>query len=234
MSSSVLENLPCALPSRPLPDDFDSETIFNSFQDVLSSPDASVFTTDALWRDMFALTGSIRTFYGASNIFENWKTFTQKGRPKRFRYVPNSIREVRLGEAQWIEGIFSFEIEEPPARVCKAGLSLVPTQDGKWQIWVLRTFIDRLQNHPSVDKLAPAHRAMANAESIPSIGEEQDDFECVVVGAGQAGLSLAGRLQSQGVKYVLLEKNAELGDSWKNRYKSTKRELSEQSGWAND
>ncbi|KAK5327269.1 hypothetical protein LTR93_002653 [Exophiala xenobiotica] len=225
MSASNLENLACALPARPLPTDLEPETVLNSFQDVLPKLDASVFTTDALWRDVLTLTGSLRTFYGANKIFEVWKTLTEKGRPKHFRYLQSSAREVRLGEAQWIEGIFSFEVDEAPARVCKAILSLVPTQDGQWQIWILRTVIYRLQNHPSVDKMALASGAVADTKSVQSTEADSVDFDCAVVGGGQAGLSVAGRLQSQGVKYVLLEKNAQVGDSWKTRYKSTKSHL---------
>ncbi|KIY01279.1 uncharacterized protein Z520_02831 [Fonsecaea multimorphosa CBS 102226] len=219
MSGSYLETLPCALPSRqPLPQDLELETILTSFQDVLSRLEVSTFTADAVWRDLIALTGSFRTFYGASNIIEIWKSLTQNARPKHLKYYQNSAREVRLGDAQWIEGVFTFEIDETPARLCKAILSLVPTQDGKWQIWVLRTVIDKLQNHPSVDKLAPA-RAVSTTQ------KDSEDFECAVIGGGQAGLSVAGRLQSQGVDYILLEKNPQIGDSWKTRYRSTKPHL---------
>ncbi|KIV77303.1 hypothetical protein PV11_09110 [Exophiala sideris] len=219
MSGSYLETLPCALPSRPLPQDLEIETTITNFEDVLPNLDASSFVADAVWRDMVALTGSIRTFYGASKIIEIWKTLTEKARPKHFKYHPNSARDVRLGDAQWIEGVFDFEIDETPARLCKAIISLVPTQDGKWRIWVLRTVIDKLQNHPSVDKMAPASSTI---KSNQTTHEDSDEFECAVIGGGQAGLSVAGRLQSQGVKYVLLEKNAQVGDSWKNRYRSTK------------
>ncbi|EXJ57737.1 uncharacterized protein A1O5_12527 [Cladophialophora psammophila CBS 110553] len=222
MASSPLEYLPCALPSRPLPADLDSEAVCNSFQDVLYHPDASILTTDSLWRDLFALTGSIRTFYGADKIVKIWKTLTANARPKRFKYVQKSSRTVRFGESQWIEGTFSFAIDDAPARDCTAIISLVPTADGKWQIWIFRTLIDKLQNHPSVDKLAPVSARTTDAKSILSMRTAQDEFDCAIVGAGQAGLSVAGRLQSQGVKYVLLERNAEVGDSWKTRYKSTK------------
>lgn len=99
-------------------------------------------------------------------------------------------------------------VEENPARLCKAILSLTPTSEGTWKIWVIRTFLDQLRNHPSVDKFKPSRHVNIERDATLVIknAEEPDVFECVVVGAGQAGLSVAGRLLSQGIRYVLIEK----------------------------
>ena len=40
----------------------------------------------------------------------------------------------------------------------------------------------------------------------------------LVVGAGQAGLSIAARLTQLGVDTLLIEKNQRVGDNWRNRY----------------
>ena len=40
----------------------------------------------------------------------------------------------------------------------------------------------------------------------------------LVVGAGQAGLSIAARLTQLGVDTLLIEKNRRIGDNWRNRY----------------
>ncbi|MCJ1304387.1 hypothetical protein MMC08_007199 [Hypocenomyce scalaris] len=225
MSLSILENLNCTLPHGHLPENIDNESIFAEFRDTLSSLNAASFAPDALWRDMFALTGSIRTFYGVDNITQTWRALTQTVKPQNIVYLKQSSQDIRLGEANWIEGAFSFEIHEAPARTCVAVLSLVPTDDGKWRIWVLRTFLDNLKSHPSVDKLTPARRLNGESKTARVKAKDKDAFACVVVGAGQAGLSVAGRLQSQGIDYVMLEKNGAVGDSWKKRYNSTKCKL---------
>lgn len=49
---------------------------------------------------------------------------------------------------------------------------------------------------------------------------EKVAISTVIVGAGQAGLSVARYLQEAGVSYVVLEKEKEIGTSWKNRYDS--------------
>ncbi len=38
------------------------------------------------------------------------------------------------------------------------------------------------------------------------------------VGAGHNGLALAARLQALGVKTLIIERNARVGDNWRNRY----------------
>ncbi|KAA6408835.1 MAG: dimethylaniline monooxygenase (N-oxide forming) [Lasallia pustulata] len=51
---------------------------------------------------------------------------------------------------------------------------------------------------------------------------EPKHFDCVVVGAGQAGLSTAGRLKAMGVSCVVLDRNSRVGDNWMLRYDSVK------------
>lgn len=50
--------------------------------------------------------------------------------------------------------------------------------------------------------------------------DEQSHFDCVIIGAGQAGLCVAGRLKALGVSFVVLEEYPEVGDNWKMRYDS--------------
>ncbi len=44
--------------------------------------------------------------------------------------------------------------------------------------------------------------------------EKKSHFDCLIVGAGQVGLDIAGCLKALGgVNFVVLEKNAEVGDN---------------------
>lgn len=229
MALTTLESLKCKLPEGPLPEDFNADSIFANFQDTLPNLDESNFTHDALWRDMLALSGSFHTYYGADNVVNKWSALRKNGEPRNFQYLGKN-RAVRLGNSNWIEAGFSFDIDEAPSRTCKATLALAPTGGGQWKIWTLRTWIDQLKNHPSVDKMAPPrHLPDEYTNGVRPHLAGDDDFECVVIGAGQAGLSVAGRLQSQGIKYILIDKIAAAGDSWRNRYRSTKRKLSHRS-----
>ena len=43
---------------------------------------------------------------------------------------------------------------------------------------------------------------------------------CLAVGAGHNGLALSARLQALGVKTLIVERNARVGDNWRNRYEA--------------
>ncbi len=44
------------------------------------------------------------------------------------------------------------------------------------------------------------------------------ETDILIIGAGQAGLALAYHLKSTALRYQLVERNARIGDSWRNRY----------------
>ncbi len=50
--------------------------------------------------------------------------------------------------------------------------------------------------------------------------EKNNYVETIIVGGGQAGLSVARYLKESGREYLILEKNKKLGESWANRYDS--------------
>jgi len=43
---------------------------------------------------------------------------------------------------------------------------------------------------------------------------------CLVVGAGQAGLNIAARLQTLGVSCLVVDRNKRIGDNWRHRYRT--------------
>jgi Lycopene cyclase protein len=47
---------------------------------------------------------------------------------------------------------------------------------------------------------------------------EDTRFDVVVVGAGPAGLAMAGRLKALGIKFITIEKYPEIGNNWTHRY----------------
>ena len=57
----------------------------------------------------------------------------------------------------------------------------------------------------------------AIAQETPAITEPQR-FPVVVIGAGQAGLSLGYHLAKRGVRFVILDAHARVGDAWRSRW----------------
>lgn len=49
---------------------------------------------------------------------------------------------------------------------------------------------------------------------------EKEQFDTVVIGAGQAGLAAGYHLQKQGVPFVILDMSERVGDSWRKRWDS--------------
>ena len=50
----------------------------------------------------------------------------------------------------------------------------------------------------------------------------KERHDVIVIGGGQAGLSVGYHLQRQGVPFVILDANARIGDAWRNRWDSLK------------
>jgi putative flavoprotein involved in K+ transport len=48
----------------------------------------------------------------------------------------------------------------------------------------------------------------------------ENEFETIIIGAGQAGLSVGRYLKEKGRSFLILEKNSDIGQSWAERYDS--------------
>jgi thioredoxin reductase len=224
---SSLVDYTVALPTEKLPPETDAVAVANAFVPKFASLDQGIFDTNGIWRDVYALTGTLRTFYGASSISKAWEDTSNVIQPGPFSVNPKSRQVVDLGgRASWLQAIFTFERAGSPEATCSAIVALIPDSKGGWLIWSLRTIIEQLKGQGNVDVLEPisSEIGMANddlngaANGVPG----PTHFECVVVGGGQAGLILGGRLKALSVNYVVLDKRNEVGDSWKTRYTSAK------------
>lgn len=235
----VLPYLPVALPPTPIEEGVDTKLIAEKFTQILNSLDEKNFTDDAVWRDHFALTGSIRTFYGPGSIGKALRETSKVVKPRNF-VIPQLGHVVRPGKFAWVEMYFQFETNGVPATTASGFLSVVPV-DGEWKIWVWRTILEELKGHESVDRLEPAHSFFSNTNGVNGTGNSVRDFngvnghshvgnihfDTVVVGGGQAGLCTGGRLKALGLSYVIIDKNHQVGDSWRTRYNSTRREINQ-------
>lgn len=258
MQNYPLPDLPCFPPNTPIPEFIDLQAIGNHFRSILEVLSDSHFLQDAIWRDSFAMTGSFRTFYSARSIATAWKDTSAIHLPTSFTIV-GKPHVVRTAGMAWIEMRFSYETRGVPAVTAHGFLSVAPDDTGLWKIWIMRTILGELKGHPSVDRLSPVRRADGEAltngashdaekhtngthvDSTTQNGyhaaetpasDSTVDFQCVVIGGGQAGLSVGGRLKALGVSYVVMDKHEEVGDSWGKRYDSTRCEcVSRSASW---
>jgi putative flavoprotein involved in K+ transport len=63
------------------------------------------------------------------------------------------------------------------------------------------------------------HRSKRGVSSSAAVEERH---EVIVIGGGQAGLSVGYHLQRQGVPFVILDARARIGDAWRDRWDSLK------------
>ena len=92
----------------------------------------------------------------------------------------------------------------------------------------LRALLERLEREEAERRAAAddgadadhrRHRHAATAASAASPGDTEW-VEVVVIGAGQAGLSVGYHLQRRGIAFVILDANARVGDAWRRRWDS--------------
>lgn len=211
-----IEKLPGGLPHANVDANVDHVAVTAAILKDLNAFNAAIFTKDSVWRDVYSLTGSTRTFYGQEDIKTVWTELEGIHHQSGFKMILNSSKVARMGpEHSWIQARFTFETNGEPAVRCSGQIGIVPTEAG-WKVWFLTTILEELKGIANPDSMTP--EAMNTHINDPN----DSYFECVVVGAGYAGLCLGGRLKALGVKYVMLEKNSGVGDNWTNRYESAR------------
>jgi hypothetical protein len=216
--SFPIENLPGALPLTQVDPDVDHAAIAESCILKLNNFTPDIFTADAIWRDIYALTGIVRTFSGVGSISDAWTDLLPLHRPAAFKYMPGSSKIARLGkDHSWIAARFTFCTSGTPATRCSGQIGMVPTSDGQWKVWMITSILEELDGFAN-----PDYMTAAGVSSVRQTPENGADYECIVVGAGFAGLCLAGRLKAMGVNYLVIEKNRNVGDNWTNRYDSAR------------
>lgn len=231
---SKLAQLPVALPTTPLPANTRPEEIaihFEQFESLVSDP--ASYVGDAVWRDNFALTGTLRTFYSAQGVAKAWQDASQKSAQPvsdSFEINKGISRAMSLPNgSSWVEIQGSFKIQTLSGLIgrCSLMVGVVPSGDQTWKIWSLRTVLEDIEGWPSVNTYAPELENKVGSNGVnghhsTDVDADHSYYDVVIVGAGQSGLSTAGRLQALGIKYVLLDKYKQIGDSWATRYDSAR------------
>lgn len=224
VNMSRLTGLPVSLPTSPVPDGVVPLSLAETFLAKLESLTPEDLVEDAVWRDTFALTGTLRTFYGSEGVVAAWRPIAAKAKPSGYKINPRIARVMRLptGHA-WVDVAYSFETGGTLPLTCDLLLSLTKdAKTGDWKIWVLRTVLIQIKDGPSVDVYEPPPNANLTTTPNGTAGPENSKFDCIIVGAGQAGLNLAGRCAALGLNYLVIESNKAVGENWSKRYDSAR------------
>ncbi|MDQ1505998.1 MAG: hypothetical protein QOD57_3725 [Actinomycetota bacterium] len=190
-----------------------------------------LFLPDGWWRDLLALTWDLRTFRGADAIARALVVGLEGSRPTGFGLTEGKEPvAVEVDEnTRWVQAFFDFETTVARGT---GFFRLMPTgtdTDGPWQAWTVLTTMDELKGFeeqlgPRRDK-GVSHGEQPDRQTWLERREAEREFtasepQALVVGGGQGGLTIAARLGQLGVDTLVVERNARVGDNWRNRYRS--------------
>jgi len=201
------------------------------FESALSGDNgklAPLFHVDSHWRDVLALTWSIETVSGRDAIVQALKASTHQVKPTGLVIDPDRTaprRVMRAGD-EAIEAIFRFETADGHG---SGVLRLTPDAGsrGTMKAWTLLTSLEELKGHgEQVGKARPHGESYSRDFRGPnwldlrkSLAAYADrDPTVLVVGGGQAGLSIAARLGQLQVDTLIVDRWPRIGDNWRQRY----------------
>ena len=194
------------------------------FEDALGRRDTTalgqLFAPDSHWRDVLALTFGLTTVSGADAIVMALFAHAD-AKPGRFRIAAGRTlpRVVKRAGIETIEVIFSFET---PIGRGDGVLRLIGDR-----AWTLLTALEDLAGHEErVGKTRPTGQSHSRDFRGPNWLDQRKaaatyaerDPTVLVVGGGQAGLAIAARLRLLGIDTLIVDREARIGDNWRNRY----------------
>ncbi|GJN72375.1 hypothetical protein PLICBS_006448 [Purpureocillium lilacinum] len=193
---------------------------------------SGLFAHNGYWRDHLALSWAFRTVKGNDGIL----AFLQHCARSRdgFRLQRLELDTARapvimpIDGGAGVNGIHAFFRFETSIGTGEGTLRLA-LEDGKWKIFTIYTSLRELNGHP---ERTFVHRPPGVEHGAPTDGKNWADRRAaevaiddgiepavLIVGAGQAGLTAAARLQVLGVRALLIDKNERVGDNWRKRYR---------------
>jgi putative flavoprotein involved in K+ transport len=206
----------------------------SGFEAALTARDpariAALFHDNSHWRDVLAFTWDLTPMAGRDAIGARLAAKQGRAAAHGFHLPPGrrAPREVKRLGVDSIEALFEFEtVDGRGAGIIR--LSPVSDDSGEMKAWLLSTTLESLRGH---EEKIGANRPTGAAYSRNFGGDNWADMRrkaaayedreptVLVIGAAQAGLSVAARLNQLGVDTLVVEKWPRIGDSWRKRYHS--------------
>lgn len=232
--SVKFDDIPGQLPEGTVPEDTDKARIAQDSVKLLNSLQESDLHANATWRDLLSITGYYRTFYGPGKFFTTFQALSQRTTRSPFTLKHHANPRIAKSgpDCSWLDVdiVFTTKLGELEAN-CMGTVSVIPDTESRWLVWMLRTWVEDFKGYGHPDR--PLSGAISRITNGVKNGDHQtgiEEFDAAVIGGGQAGLSTAGRLQALRVRYVLLERHPEIGDTWAKRYDSLRWHTSKEYG----
>ncbi|OCF30846.1 flavin-containing monooxygenase [Kwoniella heveanensis CBS 569] len=180
---------------------------------------ASLFIDSGVWRDKVSFTWEYRTFNGREKILSAATDLLPKTPVSEVKLItPAPSLEKPYDDLHFAQAHLSITTDKVTA---SAVVNFVFTRQGL-KIWTLHTAIEGLNGFP---ELPNRDGHMVGDVSWTRQREIDTDFEgtepeVVIIGGGHNGLMMAARLKALGVPALMIERNARIGDNWRQRYEA--------------
>ncbi|KAJ6569875.1 FAD/NAD(P)-binding domain-containing protein [Mycena vulgaris] len=186
-------------------------------------------------RDLLCFSWDFRTMAGRPKIAEFLSQKSVAGAQSRFEHAglhafqidanstigpPTTFPLPENSAAHGVSATFTFSITSPPGKG-RGFFRIVPDPEGDWKAFTLLTDLQGLIGHEE-----PSERPLGYLETTweenhaKKFTEIENDPTVLIIGAGQSGLMCAARFGRMGIRALVLEKTARVGDVWRNRYPS--------------
>ena len=187
---------------------------------------SDLFFEDCHWRDILGLTWKIQTVSEKSKIIDKLYNSILEVSAKDFQIDQKRTlpREVIRGGKSVIEVILKFNTKFGE---CEGVVRLYENhyEQRTFKAWSFMTALCELKNSNN-QKLEKYQNTLEGPNWLDNRNKDRlfnnREPEVIVVGSGQAGLSIAARLKQQDIDTLIIDKNERVGDNWRNRYHSLK------------
>ncbi|OJA19899.1 hypothetical protein AZE42_07027 [Rhizopogon vesiculosus] len=191
------------------------------------------FHSDGWFRDMLCFSWDFRILSGQEKIH----VFLSEVVDGQSRLGYSNLHDFKLDDhsvnaplpfklpgpqgVEGIQGVFTFSITKPAA-YGRGFFRLTQDVDGNWKALTLFTNMQDLVGHEesSADRYGPHESQKMTWDDY--VDAKFRDIEAhpmvLIIGGGQNGLTCAARFGKLGIRALIIEKNARIGDSWRQRY----------------
>ncbi|KAH7145364.1 flavin-containing monooxygenase [Dactylonectria estremocensis] len=224
-----LASLPADVFTTPIPNTIDHVQVAKECVARLAANDVSVFASGpAHWRDLLAMTSTLRTFTSGPAAGAAWKDTTSLHKPTGFRLEQGSAHVVNRGPLSFIDARFSYTNGLQPRGRCLGLVKMAPEalpgkQEVEYKIWALTTMLESVDGYGDPDVFPPhligketshhRHGGIIN-------GDKEPYFDALVVGLGPSGLATLARLRALNLNAIACDKISQVGMNWTDRYQS--------------
>ncbi len=180
---------------------------------------------DGYWRDLLTFGWSFWNAHRPDAIAVRLAEGFEGNPASAFRLEGEPFAGMLGEHASTIEFFFAFDT---PIAHGRGFARLVPdaadaSDSGAPKACTVLTAMRELKAYPeSIGRHRTRYATEALAGTTSDFDPAQDNPDVVVIGGGQSGLMAAARLQQLGVRTLVVDRSARLGDVWRRRYRGLK------------